>query len=243
VASGPLGAAVRSVNRDQMSDDSNRAAETAADVVADGVAAAGLPAGAAEELRDRALLATVAGGGTAGMAALEALFRRYRGPLLGFLQRRGVPPEQADDLVQDTFLRVARSAASFRQEARLSSWLFRIALNLHIDQLRRTRPETQLDEAGWGVIEQVLAVPADQCGPGIARDDVVDCFERGFAQFAGAFPQRAEVLRQVALQGWAIRDVAALLERTEGATREFLSQSRKKLRSFLETCRELLDAD
>lgn len=64
--------------------------------------------------------------------------------------------------------------------------------------------------------------------------------QRGFAAFARRFPERAEALRRVALDGWSIAEAAAFLNRTNAATREYLSQCRKKLKEFLEPCRELL---
>ena len=55
-----------------------------------------------------------------------------------YLLGHGVPAAQADDLVQESMLRLWRSAAAFDPaRASLSTWLFRIARNLHIDRLRR----------------------------------------------------------------------------------------------------------
>jgi RNA polymerase sigma-70 factor (ECF subfamily) len=59
----------------------------------------------------------------------RALFEKFYGPLYRFFTRRAFSPEEAQDLIQETFLRVYRGIASFRQEAKWENWLFQIASN------------------------------------------------------------------------------------------------------------------
>jgi RNA polymerase sigma-70 factor (ECF subfamily) len=70
-------------------------------------------------------------------SALAELLERYRPRLYGFLNRR--MPEAADDLFQETWLRVVRSKDSFDPQRRFSTWLFQIANNLCRDRARRRR--------------------------------------------------------------------------------------------------------
>jgi RNA polymerase sigma-70 factor (ECF subfamily) len=72
--------------------------------------------------------------------ALEELCRRYERPLYGFLARH-VGRGDAEDLQQETWLRVVRHAARFDPSRRFSTWLFQIAVNLARDWHRRARPE------------------------------------------------------------------------------------------------------
>jgi RNA polymerase sigma-70 factor (ECF subfamily) len=71
--------------------------------------------------------------------------------------------------------------------------------------------------------------------------ELEDCVRRAYTRFAEAYADRAEILSRVAFDGWDIDDVAVALRRTNGATREYLSQCRKKLKIFLEPCKELLE--
>jgi RNA polymerase sigma-70 factor (ECF subfamily) len=190
--------------------------------------------------QDRLWLSRVADGGREGERALEALFRKYRRPLLAFLLQRRVEREEAEDLVQEAFVRVVRGASGFRGEAKVSSWLFQIARNLHLDQLRRSNLEDTLDDDGWARVEGALVTPAACEAPAAMQQALQDCFDNGWKSFGDAHPQAAQVLEKVVQHDWSIRDVAGFLERTEGATREYLSQCRKKLRRFVEPCRELL---
>jgi RNA polymerase sigma-70 factor (ECF subfamily) len=70
-------------------------------------------------------------------SALETLVERWRGPLFGFLQRRASASD-ADDLFQETWLRVVRARRRFDPRRRFSTWLFQIANNLCRDRFRRS---------------------------------------------------------------------------------------------------------
>lgn len=67
--------------------------------------------------------------------ALEVLMQRYQGALYGFLTRR--VSSQADDVFQETWIRVVRARESFDTERRFSAWLYQIANNLCRDRYRR----------------------------------------------------------------------------------------------------------
>jgi RNA polymerase sigma-70 factor (ECF subfamily) len=61
--------------------------------------------------------------------AMQGLFEECRGPLTRFLFRLCRSPEQAEDLVQETFLRIWRYRAGFRGTGKAKSWIYRVALN------------------------------------------------------------------------------------------------------------------
>ena len=87
---------------------------------------------------------------TGDESALSELFRRYRPRLYGFLLRR--VGDGADDVFQDTWLRVVRAADRFDPRRRFSTWLFQIANNLCRDWGRRhavrSRARQELMEQG-----------------------------------------------------------------------------------------------
>ncbi len=74
--------------------------------------------------------------------ALEQLMERYHGPLFSFIRRQ--TDLEAEDIYQESWLRVVRNAKRFDAEKKFSTWLFQIALNLCRDAHRRrlTRRET-----------------------------------------------------------------------------------------------------
>ncbi len=70
-------------------------------------------------------------------AAFAALVRKHKSPLFNFALRQLRAKTTAEDVVQETFVRVVQNAADFKHEARFTTWLYTIARNLCIDQLRK----------------------------------------------------------------------------------------------------------
>lgn len=76
--------------------------------------------------------------------AFEILYCRYEKPLLDFIYRMVINATDAKDLCQETFLRVARGKQRYRVTGQFRTWLFRIALNLCRDRLRRMKHRSHL---------------------------------------------------------------------------------------------------
>lgn len=81
-------------------------------------------------------------------AGFEQLVRQFGGRMHAAIRRVLGNEEEARDALQDAFLAVHRGIATFAGDARLSTWLHRVALNAALMRLRhrRCRPETSLDE-------------------------------------------------------------------------------------------------
>jgi RNA polymerase sigma-70 factor, ECF subfamily len=77
--------------------------------------------------------------------ALSELITRYQNRLYRYLRRIVRQPAEAEDLFQQTWLRVVEKIHSFDASRNFDSWLFTLARNLAIDHLRRIRPQS-LDE-------------------------------------------------------------------------------------------------
>src|SRR5215213_6472881 len=69
--------------------------------------------------------------------AFRELIRRYERPVFSLVFRMVRDRELAEDLTQDTFIKVLNNIERYRPEFKLSSWLFKIANNVAIDHLRR----------------------------------------------------------------------------------------------------------
>ena len=78
-------------------------------------------------------------------AAFEALLERYQNRLYRYLLRMVREPAMAEDLFQQTWLRVAEKIRSYNPQRSFEAWLFSVARNLAIDHFRRYKPES-LDE-------------------------------------------------------------------------------------------------
>ncbi len=69
--------------------------------------------------------------------AFEALVRRHRTALWNFLLRHVGDRARAEDLLQETFLRAVKASGEWQERAKVTTWLFTIARNLTLDELRR----------------------------------------------------------------------------------------------------------
>ncbi|MBM3847571.1 MAG: sigma-70 family RNA polymerase sigma factor [Verrucomicrobia bacterium] len=84
---------------------------------------------------------------TGDREAFEALVTKYRQPVLNFAIRMLHDPSEAEDLAQQTFVQVWKSAARYQTAAKFTTWLFSIARNLCLNEIRRRsrHPADSLD--------------------------------------------------------------------------------------------------
>lgn len=80
--------------------------------------------------------------------AFSQLVRRHQGPLFNFALRQVRSPQVAEEVVQETFVRVVQNVGDFKHEARFTTWVYTITRNLCIDHLRKgaLRKHPSLDE-------------------------------------------------------------------------------------------------
>ena len=105
--------------------------------------------------------------------AFELLLKRHRKPVFNFLYRQVGDGTLAEDLLQDVFLRVIRSAQRYSPRAKYTTWLYTIARNLCVDNARRAkhRRHASLDQTlgkDPSGKQTLLDRVADQ-GPGVDR--------------------------------------------------------------------------
>lgn len=91
-------------------------------------------AGPKDGITDEALMQRYQGG---DRSVFPELVRRHKTPVYNFILRQIRSPAAAEDLTQDTFVRVVQNASDFRHSSRFSTWVYTIARNLCIDHLRK----------------------------------------------------------------------------------------------------------
>lgn len=186
-----------------------------------------------------------------GGAAIESASRQLDAEVANALHRecRMVLRDEHDarDVMQETFLRVWRHCASFRGDSELLAWVRGIMRRAIVDHFRAIRPEEALEdddgELSPAAAEQVARLSmesGDRPDAWLSAKQRERCYREGFARFEAAFPLHAAVMRWVVEDGLTNEQIAALLRRTPGATREFVSQCRKKARLHLDEWYRLL---
>ncbi|MBY0371950.1 sigma-70 family RNA polymerase sigma factor [bacterium] len=103
--------------------------------------------------------------------AFEELYSRYAGRIYGYFKNRLSSPGEAEDLVQQTFLKFHQGRASYNGVLPLLPWLFSIARNLLVDYLRKHRPVTIEVEKLLAIAEK--AVQEEAAEPTVTWDSVM----------------------------------------------------------------------
>jgi len=196
-----------------------------------------VPASAYEGLSDLEVMLRVKAGDD---AAFDYLVSKFRRPLVGFMYRMSGNQAVAEELAQEVFLRVYRSRQGYRADAKFTTWLYRIAMNLAVNHARDTRRE----RAGQVVS---LEEPDDD---GNARIDVADnrvTAEQGMLQqervrairrHIQALPERQRMaVLMHKYQELDYREIGEVLSLSESATKSLLFRAygtlRERLKEFV----------
>ncbi len=170
-------------------------------------------------------------------AALNDLMGRHATPIFHFLCRMVGNEDDANDLAQETFVRVFKSRANFRRGEKFSTWLYTIAANLARNHFRwRSRhPAVSLD-AETGESGQTLgsAIPANTATPA----EQTHATERAAAVCSAVSGLPEDMRAAIVLCEWEDRSVAEaakILEATPKAVESRLYRARQLLREHLKS--------
>ena len=168
--------------------------------------------------------------------AFAELVRRHQDAIYGLIVRMVGEAATAEELTQDTFLRAWRKCASFRGDSRVSTWLYRIAVNLcrdHRDsrRARQGRLETSLDDPARGPLDLVAKGPRpDEL---LQEREVARAFQRALEEL-DADHRAAFLLRHQ--EGLGPAEIAAALGISEANAKVRVHRAR---RGILATLRRL----
>lgn len=183
-------------------------------------------------------------GGRALQDAIRRLDREYGAALFRECRRIVRDAATAHDLVQDTFIRVWQRCASFHGDSGLMAWMRAILRHAILDDFRRREPLLAMDDPMLSAAaEQRVAELSAQFVP-TPQDEACDSesaatFARCWERFERECPSHAAVIAWIAQDGLDHEAIAQLLGRSPGATREYISQCRKKARACLAEWYEL----
>jgi RNA polymerase sigma factor (sigma-70 family) len=176
-------------------------------------------------------------GGQRLAEALAGLQRDYGRALLHEAMASLGDLHAARDLLQDTLIKAWQRCAQYRGESELYPWLKSALRHGATDLLRRRRPEQPLtDDQGRVLAEVETALQQLRPTPAPEEQASDAQLERLYrscqANFQRDHPAAANVVRWIAEDGLGVDELATLLQRSPGATREYLSQCRKKARVY-----------
>lgn len=159
--------------------------------------------------------------------AFDVVYDRFRARLFGFLARLSGRREIAEDLLQETFMRLAVRAGDLSPDTRLAAWLFTVARNLHLSYRRSAILDAErLDQLALATPEAFAPSPFEST----AASELGARLERAFAALG---ERDREVLLLVAVERLDHADAAAVLELSADALRQRLSRARARLEEAL----------
>lgn len=167
--------------------------------------------------------------------ALHALFDLYHRRVFGLLYRLTGSRDSAEDLLQETFLRLVRHIGSYDHAGRFEAWLFRIAANLARDHARKHRrrgPTASLDgdADGTGLLDRLAAEPDDPASGLLAEEQ-----RRRLAELLERLsPQDREILMLRHYGELSFQEIAELLGIPLGTALARAHRALKRLRASFE---------
>ncbi|MEC9408096.1 MAG: sigma-70 family RNA polymerase sigma factor [Pseudomonadota bacterium] len=178
-------------------------------------------------------LAAIARRGDARREGISALYTQYAERFRVYYRRRGASPADAEECCQDAFVRLVRALDQGTVVTQPRAWLWQVAKSQWLDFCRRDSG-TRLDVSHW-------AEPADEAASDEDQHDLDDCVRQQFARFTAHHPEGAQALVWASVEQFTAPEIGQLLGRTPGATRQWLSELRKRVRDYLSVCRPSAD--
>ena len=166
------------------------------------------------------------------MAAFDELAQRFQPRLFHFCLRRLSQRQAAEDAVQETLLRAWKHRHSFRRDAKVSTWIFTLAVNLCRDHWRKAKPESSMSRpevavaAEWSSLRRPDDSPED-----LAQDHQLA--ELLLQALETLPPQSAALLKAKGSQDLTLEEAGKLVGMSPSAARAAASRAYKKLKVFL----------
>jgi len=156
--------------------------------------------------------------------ATEQVWEGFRQRLFNYVQARSRSPADAEDILQNVFIKVHLRLATVQDETRLTSWLYRVTHNQIVDYYRKQRP-----------------TPCGIADPSVADDDTDDDAERTLAPFLvdliDELPDKyREALTLTEIEGLSQRELGRRLGLTNSGAKSRVQRGRTMLRDRLLDC-------
>ena len=176
-------------------------------------------------------------------AAYRELIRRYERPVFSLILRMVRDRQLAEDLAQETFIKALNAIGSYRPEFKFSSWIFKIANNAAIDQLRRREVDTlSIDGAPNATSADDIEATALQVGDKgetplaeLEARELGTHIERAISRLRPEY-RSCIMLRHV--EGLAYEEIAQLLDLPLGTVKTYIHRARHELRDMLAHLRD-----
>ena len=165
-------------------------------------------------------------------ASFDLMLKSSYRPAFGVAFRLTGNHTEAEDLLQETFLRAYRFFHRYDQSLPFTSWLYRIMTNLHIDRLRRKHRlrTVSLDDTNGMAEARDVADPGSQTDQTILESTLDEPLQLALLSTNPDF-RMAVVLADV--EGLAYEEIAEIMETSVGTVRSRIHRGRRQIRTYL----------
>jgi len=129
--------------------------------------------------------------------------------------------QEADDVVQQVFLQVLRKIDQFSGQSRLATWLYRVAVNECLQQLRRN---------GRQRVNPLMHDPVDRSAGSTQRSEHAELLDRSLQRLE---PDLRAIFLLREVENLSYREIASALDVSEGTVASRLNRARRLLRQYL----------
>jgi RNA polymerase sigma-70 factor (ECF subfamily) len=179
--------------------------------------------------------------------AFEHLLRRHRRPVYNFLNRQTGDRALAEDLLQEVFLRVIRSAPSYTRKAKFTTWMYTIARNLCVDNARRAKHrqadslDRPLSRDGEG--RRTLGDVVENGGPAVDRQVIGRELQQRLREAIGTLSdEQREVFQMREYLNLPFKEIADIVGVPENTVKSRMRYALEHLRQQLEEYRDFAQA-
>jgi RNA polymerase sigma-70 factor (ECF subfamily) len=158
----------------------------------------------------------------------EELYTQYSSQIYTYLYRFTKSREEAEDLMQETFLRACKALPRIREPLKVSSWLYKIATNVAYDALRRRHLVTWLSLDVWKE-EREAEYPSGMADDPAEQVSEAECVHMAFAQLPAGYRQ---ALLCYGAEGYSYAEVAQVVGIAQSGVKMYISRARKRLRQY-----------
>lgn len=166
--------------------------------------------------------------------ALDCLINRHKAPLYAYLLRVSRDRSEAEDLLQEVFIKVLKKLSAYGERDKFSAWLFTVAHHAVMDRFRADsrRREESLDSAGEDRVPLEHILASSEPGP----DGILEGIERA-AAIRAAFDRLSDEQRKIFLMrhysGLSFKEISGILGAPIGTVLARMSRAMAKMRREL----------
>ena len=179
--------------------------------------------------------------------AFEVLLTRHRRPIFNFILRFVRDPALAEDLLQETFLRVIRGSTNYAVQSKFTTWLYTIARNLCVDASRRAKHRKaqsldaplDADKDGGATLLDVTADKKGQVDRAVIGKQLGERIQDAVSQLAD---EQREVFVMREVLNLSFKEIGEIVGVPENTAKSRMRYALEKLRDALDDYRDLAQA-